>query len=67
MHHSEVMPSPPLIGTAEAAHLLGVSRSTITRWADTGYLPNAARLDGRTGAYMFERADVERLAQERAA
>ena len=51
-----------LIGTAEAATLLGVDKATITRWAQSGRLPIAARVSASPNAAMlFRRADVERV------
>lgn len=41
--------------------MLGVSRATVNRYAASGNLP-ARKLGGRTGPYLFERGDVERLA-----
>ena len=48
-----------LIGAAEAAEILGVSVATINRMAANGTLPTAAKLHGRTGAHIFNRATVE--------
>jgi hypothetical protein len=62
--------TPDLIGTVEAAEILGVERSTITRWSDSRLKPEerrltvALRLGGPTGAMLFRRADVEALAAE---
>lgn len=50
-----------LIGAAKAAEILGVDRRTLSRWAREGRLDVPAQLDGRTGARLFRRADVERL------
>lgn len=51
-----------LIGTAEAATILGVSNVTITRWVKSGRLPIAARVSASPNAAMlFHRSDVERL------
>lgn len=56
-----------LIGTAEAADILGVDRSTITRWIRSGRLAPRLQLAGRTGALLFSRTDVEALAEDDAA
>jgi hypothetical protein len=53
-----------LIGTVEAATILGKSPRTVKRLAFTGKLPAALKMTGDTGAYLFHRADVERLAAE---
>lgn len=58
-----------MIGSAEAAEILGVSRATVLRWADADRdirLPGH-KLPGETGAYVFDRADVEALRDELAA
>ena len=53
--------------TADAAALLQVSVATVNRWAASGRLPEAMRLPGEKGARLYHRADVERLARNRAA
>lgn len=50
-----------LIGTNEAARLLGVTRATINRWANSGTLTPAGELGAR-GIRVFDRSEVERLA-----
>lgn len=53
----------PLIGTAEAARLLGRTVSTVNRWASTGRLIPAAQGTGIRGPRFFRRADVVKLAE----
>ena len=53
-----------LIGCVETARLLKCSRATVQRRALSGELTPAHRGPGKTGAYLFERADVEALAAE---
>jgi len=53
--------SSDLLTSAEASDLLGVTRRTVQRMADAGTLPIAHKNPGRTGAYLFRRADVEAL------
>ena len=48
-----------LIGSAEAAAILGVTIKTVTRWVARGTLVAAFKLAGPRGAYIFNRADVE--------
>ena len=55
-----------LIGTSESAGLLKVHPATVTRMAEDGRLVPVGRL-GESGALIFDRADVERLAQARKA
>ncbi len=57
-----------LVGTTEAAGILGVSARTVKRYAKAGrILVPATKMFGDTGAYVFHRADIERLAAARAA
>lgn len=58
---------PDLIGTAEAAVVADVSVPTIKRLAKSGTIPHAVKMPGGTGAYLFNRSDVERYRDERAA
>lgn len=53
-----------LIGSREACRILGVDRSTLTRWVQAGRLYPAGRLEG--GAYLFDPTAIEALAVERA-
>jgi excisionase family DNA binding protein len=56
------MPSvPDLIGTAEAAQVLGIDRSTLSRWTKDGRITPALQLPAHKGAYLYHRADVEAL------
>lgn len=58
----------PLIGTAEAARILDKSHRTIHRLVKSGDLiPAMTAPGGPSGVFLFNRADVERLAKERAA
>ena len=59
------MQSQHLIGTAEAAQLLGVDRSTLTRRVATGMLEPALTIPGYRGDFLFDRADIEALAAEK--
>ena len=63
------MPQPPTdeIVTREALTILGITDpSTISRWVQIGKLKPSRKLPGKSGAFLFWRADVERLAAERA-
>lgn len=55
-----------LIGTQEAAEILGTSPRTVKRFAADGTLPHKQKMPGDTGAYLFARREVERLAAKRA-
>lgn len=58
-----VMHNEPMIGTREACDVLGVNRSTLTRWVAAGRITPVTRLPGTTGAYVFRRADIDAIAQ----
>lgn len=50
---------------AQVAAMVGRDRKTVLRWIGAGHLP-AIKLEGRTGAYLIDPEDAERLATERA-
>jgi Helix-turn-helix domain len=57
---------PDLIGSADAARLLGKSPRTVHRMVTAGILnPAMTAPGGFKGAYLFNRADVEALSTER--
>lgn len=56
-----------IIGSAEAAEILGVDRRTLTRMVADGRIEPATKLPARTGAYLFDRAAIEALANADAA
>lgn len=57
-----------LIGSVEAARILGKSPRTVHRLVEAGRLnPKMTAPGGANGAYLFARRDVERLAREAAA
>lgn len=55
------------IGTRQAADILNVDRSVLTRLVQSGRLTRAHQLPGRNGAALYRRSDVEALAAEREA
>lgn len=63
---SMAMHSTDLIGSAEACRTLGVNNSTLTRWVAAGEVKAAHKLPGKNGAYLFERAEIERVGSDRA-
>ena len=69
MRNATAMPkTPDLVGSAEACRILELlARSTLTRWAEDGTLTPIGKLPGKNGAFLFNRADVERLAVQRKA
>ena len=56
-----------LIGTRDACEILGIDRATLTRRVAAGKVASH-KLPGKTGAYLYSRADIEALreADERA-
>lgn len=53
-----------LIGSAEAAQILGKSVRSVHRLVDSGHLtPALVAPGGRAGSYLFRREDVEALAK----
>jgi excisionase family DNA binding protein len=61
------MANTDLLGTVEAAEIIGCERSTLSRWIAFGRILPAHKLPGRNGAVLFERAEVERAAEAYAA
>lgn len=55
-----------LIGSKTACEILGVDRATLTRMVQDGRLQPETKMPGRNGAFVFDQATVERLAQARA-
>lgn len=62
------MTTPPdLIGSAEAARILGKSPRTIHRLVDSGALTPAVHAPGGyAGTFLFRRDDIEALAEKAA-
>ena len=51
-----------LLTAAETcAELGGIDRSTLTRWVQSGRIAPARKLPGRTGAYLFDPTEVQRV------
>jgi excisionase family DNA binding protein len=55
---SEITDPNRIVGTHEAADLLGVSRRTVQRLALTGEIPVIATV-GKRGEYLFKASDIE--------
>ena len=51
--------SRDIISTTEVAKILGIDPRTVQRKAISGELPTVSKLPGSTGAYLFNRADIE--------
>ena len=52
----------PLLHSAEVCEILGIDRSTLSRWVAAGRIPAAQKLPGLRGPFLFDPADVERIA-----
>ncbi len=55
-----------LIPTAEAARILQIDRSTLSRWVAFGHIKPAMRTSPR-GPMLFDRREVQQLAKRMAA
>lgn len=58
-----LMSQMELIGTADAAQLLGIGRATVHRWAESGRLNQVGEL-GKRRVRVFDRAEIEQLAKQ---
>lgn len=56
-----------LLTTRQVKELLRVDVRTVHRLADSGALPYAIKIPGRTGAYLFDPAVVEMFLRQREA
>lgn len=52
---------PDLITLTEGAERLGIERTTLFRWMQLGRIKPVMKLPGKTGALLFDPADVEAL------
>lgn len=59
--------APPLIGSTEAAEILGVNKATLVRWVAKGRVTPVQQLPGANGAYLFSRPQIMGLAARRIA
>lgn len=58
---------PDIIGADEASAILGIDRSTLTRWIAAEKILPIRKLPGDKGAWLFSRAEIQRLADLKAA
>lgn len=55
--------APEIIGSRDACRILDINKSTLTRWVASGRITPAGRIGkGVTSAFVFYRADVEKIA-----
>jgi len=57
------MSNTSLIGTAKAARLLEVDRSTLTRWVKAGKVTPAIVVPGYKGPLLFDPTDLPQSAE----
>lgn len=50
-----------LLATVQVCELIGIDRSTLSRYVQLGRITPAMRLPGRTGSMLFNPADVAAL------
>lgn len=61
----ELRSTSELIITADVCEILGVDRSTISRWVLVGKIKPVRKIRmGRNGAFLFRRSEVEALKRE---
>lgn len=68
MRNADSMPTPPiasLVASKDVCLRLDINRSTLTRWVEAGVIAPVYRLPGDRGAFLFDPADVARLAKQR--
>lgn len=54
-----------LVGSSEACRLLNnIDKATLSRWVRDGKVKPAHKLPGRNGAFLFDRAEIGRVAAE---
>ena len=56
------MESIGLITVREAAERLGIAVSTVHKRISTGQYPVAFKVDGKTGAYLLDPKEIDRIA-----
>lgn len=56
-----------LVNSADAAQRIGVSRSTLQRMVNLGQLRPVGKGPGLRGAYLFDAADIDRVADAKGA
>lgn len=67
MHDYVHMTEPTLINTADAAKMLGVSRSTLTRWVAAGKIQAHMVVPGYRGPLLFDPAKILQFLERSAA
>ena len=55
-----------LVGSVEASRIIGIPYTTFMRWVESGRITPVHVNPGPTGAKIFRRADVDKLASEKA-
>jgi len=58
------MTEPDLLTAAQTAVLLGCTQRTVARMVEADRITPAMKFPGETGAFLFGRAEVERVRKE---
>ena len=64
MDNSPPPTDPVLVGSLEAAEVLGLHRNSLNRLAAAGVIKTAIKLPGRTGSRLFDPLELERFKAE---
>lgn len=68
MHNYEGMPkTPTLLPSVAVCEQLGIDRSTLSRWVASKRITPAMKLPTTRGPFLFDPAEVNRVAAELAA
>ena len=67
MWHGHIMQEQTInpMGAGEASEKLGVSRDALIRMSATGVIKKAIKMPGQSGAWLFDRDEIEQLANQR--
>ncbi len=61
------MTTTRLLSSSGVAERLGISRQTVPQWVAAGKLNPVGKIDGPSGAYVFDVEQIDSLAVARAA
>ncbi len=57
-------PINTLVTSSEVASIFGCDVRTVHRWTAEGRLTAVTKLPGKTGAWLYDRADIEQVAAD---
>ena len=64
MQSLETKDAQLFVSAVEAAEILGIARRSLISRVEAGTVQAAHKLPGRTGAFLFDRAYIEKIAAE---